>query len=226
MSESIKTGLLIPFYGLLCLSLHGQTPASPPDSLAVIRFEQSNLTLTADTIITADTTLTAHEQTPDSLYFAQKLIPAKATIMSAVLPGLGQVYNRKYWKVPIAYALIGASVYFLIRTQNNFQRYRRAYIDLKDLDPYTNYHKKLNIPSYYNEEQYITSFKDNYRRYRDWAIIAVVITYLMNVVDANVDAHLFDYNVDDNISFHASPQFFKDDLTNLPKFGLNLCFSF
>ncbi|MDR1527064.1 MAG: DUF5683 domain-containing protein [Dysgonamonadaceae bacterium] len=220
MDNAVKTGLFFFFCLSLSLSIRGQEQATPLDSLATFQVEQSNL------ILTVDTTVVAHEQPADSLYFVNKPIPAKAAIMSAVLPGLGQIYNRKYWKVPIAYALIGASVYFLIRTQNDFQRYRRAYIDLKDGDPYSNFHKKLNIPSYYNEEQYITSYKDGYRRYRDWAIIAVVITYLMNVVDANVDAHLFDYSIDDNISFHAKPHFFKDNITDSPKFNLTLCFSF
>ncbi|MDR2848343.1 MAG: DUF5683 domain-containing protein [Bacteroidales bacterium] len=210
MGKKSETYLLV-FFLLFHLSAKGQTE-QVKDSLTVIHVEETNLTTTTYPV--------------DSLHQARKLIPAKATIMSAVLPGLGQVYNHKYWKVPLAYALIGGSTYFLINYQNKFQRYRRAYIDMKDGDDYTNFHKTLNIDPTYDMERYITNRKDVFRKYRDYAIIAVVISYLMNVVDANVDAHLFDYNVDDNLSIHAQPKIFHDDFLYSPKFGVNLCFSF
>ncbi|MDR0815378.1 MAG: DUF5683 domain-containing protein [Bacteroidales bacterium] len=219
MGKISATYLLAVFFLLFHLSVKGQTE-QVKDSLTVIHVTES------DIIIVADTSFSGKIYPVDTLHQARKPIPAKATIMSAVLPGLGQIYNRKYWKVPLAYALIGTSTYFLIHYQNEFQRYRRAYIDLKDGDVYTNSHKDLEIPSYQDEERIITYGKDLYRKYRDYAIIAVVLSYLMNVVDANVDAHLFDYNVDDNLSIHAQPKIFYDDLLQSPKIGVNLCFSF
>jgi hypothetical protein len=194
----------------------GQENTFTPDSLTIPE---------SDLFIISDETIIAETYPLDSLNLSKKPIPPKAAIMSAVFPGLGQIYNRKYWKVPIVYIAIGASTYFLIRYQNNFQRYRRAYIDLKDGDPYTNFHKALNIPASYEEERYITTYKDAYRGYRDWAILAVVISYFLNVVDANVDAHLFDYNVDDNLSLNVRPNFSIDGMVSTTV-GLNLCFTF
>jgi hypothetical protein len=191
-----------------------------PDSLTTILLPESDLT------IISDMPMLAEIYPVDSAQLARSPIPARAAIMSAVLPGLGQIYNRRVWKVPIVYACIGASVYFLVRYQNDFQRYRRAYIDLKDGDPYTNFHEKLNISASYDKERYITTYKDASRKNRDWAIIAVVLTYLMNVVDANVDAHLFNYSVDDNISLRGSPCFLENNGFVSPKIGLNLCFTF
>ncbi|GHT24843.1 hypothetical protein FACS189430_10520 [Bacteroidia bacterium] len=219
MGKRAETYLPVVFFLLFHLSAKGQTE-QVKDSLTVIHITES------DIIIFPDTSFSGKIYPIDTFYQARKPIPAKATIMSAVLPGLGQIYNRKYWKVPLAYALIGGSTYFLIQYQNKYQRFRRAYIDLKDGDPYTNFHRTLNIAPSYDMEQYITNRKDVYRKYRDYAIIAVALTYLMNVVDANVDAHLFDYNVDDNLSIHAQPEIFHDNLLQYPKIGVNLCLSF
>ncbi|MDR3093215.1 MAG: DUF5683 domain-containing protein [Bacteroidales bacterium] len=209
---------LVACFLLFHLSVKGQTE-HVKDTLTVIQ-------LTEPEMITVEDTSFSEKIYPVDTLQARKVIPAKATIMSAALPGLGQIYNRKYWKVPLAWALIGGSTYFLINYQNKYQKYRRAYIDFKDGDIYTNSHESLNFPPTYPVEQYLTNRKDVYRKYRDYAIIAVVISYLMVVVDANVDAHLFDYNVDDNLSIRAQPKIFHDDLLHSPKIGVNLCFSF
>ncbi|MDR1673026.1 MAG: DUF5683 domain-containing protein [Bacteroidales bacterium] len=201
--------------GLLLLQ-RSVVQAQTPDTTHI---PDSGLMIISETPVIEAVELTSGMRTP---------IPAKATIMSAVLPGLGQAYNGKYWKIPIAYALIGASTYFLIYSQNRFLRFRRYYIDLKDGDPYTNYHETLDFPPTYTAERkdrYITTYKDSWRRYRDWAIVAVAISYLMNVVDANVDAHLFNYNVDDDLSLQINPVFFKD-IRYSTKIGVNLCLRF
>ena len=159
----------------------------------------------------------------DTVYFSHS--PAKAAIMSAVVPGLGQVYNRKYWKVPIVYVAIGISVERLITFQNQYNRFRRAYIDLKDNDPYTNFHKTLGIQAGQPIDQIITRAKEKSRTWRDYAIVAVVLTYALNIIDANVDAHLIDFSLDDHISLNIRPSFFENDLS-IKKIGLTLRFTF
>jgi hypothetical protein len=137
--------------------------------------------------------------------------PAKAAIMSAVVPGLGQIYNRKYWKVPVVYAAIGVSVERFITFQNKYNQYRRAYIDINDKDPYTNFHETMGFPASYSEEQkrqFITKNKETLRTWRDWSIVAMVVAYALNIIDANVDAHLIDFNLEDNISLNIQPSFF------------------
>jgi len=155
--------------------------------------------------------------------------PAKAAIMSAVLPGLGQIYNRKYWEVPIVYIAIGISVERFITFQNKYNQYVRAYIDINDKDPYTNYHKTLGGLTTYSEEQQrqiITRGKEKFRTWRDYAIIGMIASYaVVNIIWANVDAHLIDFNLDDNLSFNIRPCFLENGF-NSQKFGLTLQFTF
>ena len=203
------------------------------DSVAVLK--DSVIVLSPDTLTLEDEpVMSAMPEDAESddtvLSEISKHSPAKATIMSAVLPGLGQIYNGKAWKVPIVYATIGTSVGFFIYFQNKYQSFRRAYIDFNDQDPTTNYFEEL-LPSkqtdYSNQQisNFVTANKDGYRRYRDWAILAVIITYGLNVLDANVDAHFLDYDINDNLSLHISPCFLGNDMYS-QKIGLNLCFTF
>jgi len=156
--------------------------------------------------------------------------PAKAAMMSAVLPGLGQIYNGKYWKVPIVYIAIGISAERFLTFQNQYTRFRRAYVEMRDQDPYTNYHhsKSLGLPSWYTDaqiEQSITKGKDKLRTWRDYAIVAVVASYALTIIDANVDAHLMDFSLDDNISLNIRPCFLENSIFS-KKIGLTLQFSF
>ena len=164
----------------------------------------------------------------DSSGSYSKHSPAKAAIMSAVLPGLGQIYNRKYWKLPIVYAAVGISAGIFLKWQNEYSRMMRAYIDIYDKDPYTNYFDTLDFPDWYTEAQkiqVITKRKDLLRTWRDWSIVAVVVTYALNIIDANVDAHLIDFSLDDNISLNIRPCFLENSM-NSKKIGLTLQFSF
>lgn len=145
-----------------------------------------------------------------STYVESPFIPAKATMYSAVLPGLGQAYNRQYWKMPIVYAFIGGATAFLIFYQNKYNDYRRAYIEYNDQDPFTNNWQNLGLPSYYNSSQIaqtISRGRDVYRNNRDYALLAVVLTYALNVIEANVAAHLKDFNIEEDLSFRFEPTF-------------------
>jgi len=154
--------------------------------------------------------------------------PAKAAIMSAVLPGLGQIYNKKYWKVPIVFAAVGTSVGVFLKWQNEYNRSIRAYIDIFDNDPFTNFHETFGFPSFYDDnmkKQYITRRKDQLRVWRDWSIVAMVAAYTLNIIDANVDAHLIDFSIDDNISLNIKPYFFGNGFDS-QKIGLSLRLTF
>jgi len=205
----------------------GAVMAFPPDSTVSQSnldniYSESNITILSDA-----TDLTKIFSLSNVDDYANHS-PAKAAMMSAVMPGLGQIYNRKYWKLPVVYAAVGASVVVFLKWQNEYSRYRRAYVDINDRNPYTNYHKELGFPSYYTEEmqvQYITKRKDELRTWRDWSIVAVVAAYALNIIDANVDAHLMDFNLDDNISFNIQPCFLENSF-NSQKIGLSLRFRF
>ncbi len=126
--------------------------------------------------------------------------PRKATIYSAVLPGLGQVYNKKYWKVPVIYLGFGTIAYFINWNNDNYQLFRRGYFDLIDDDPETQGYLEieavkrnnydLNNPTHFNNlRTALMRQKDYFRRNRDLLFIGMVGFYGLNIIDASVDAH-------------------------------------
>ena len=123
-----------------------------------------------------------------------------AVLMSTVLPGAGQVYNKKYWKVPILYAGFAACGYFIHFNNGNYRKYRKAYLKRADgdsttVDEFTGIYSESNL----------LDLKDYYRRNRDLTIIITAAVYVMNLLDAYVDAHLFNFNVNDNLSLRVMP---------------------
>lgn len=127
-------------------------------------------------------------------------IPKNAAIYSAVIPGLGQAYNRKYWKVPLVYAAMGTSLYFLIQNQHQFKRYVNAYKAVVDEDSTT----VDEFQGRYSGDQ-IMPVLEYYRKNRDLSAILLGLSYALNIVDAFVDAHLYEFKIDDNISLKVEP---------------------
>ncbi len=126
--------------------------------------------------------------------------PRKASLLSAILPGAGQVYNRKYWKVPIVIGGLGASYYFIRENNNQYQRYRDAYIAITDGDP--------NTVDEFNGQfssQSVLNVADTYRRWRDLSYIAIGAVYILNIVDASVDAHFVRFDVGQDLSLELAP---------------------
>lgn len=122
----------------------------------------------------------------------KKHSPKKATIYSAVLPGLGQAYNHKYWKIPIVYAAIGTSSYFIYFNRKEMRLRQDALTAILDSDPNTVPSNEFkNIP-----EDVLKAQRNNYRTNRDYSIIATAAFYLLNIVDATVDAHFYKFNID------------------------------
>ena len=109
----------------------------------------------------------------DSLKIPAKHSPHKASLYSALLPGLGQAYNEKYWKIPIVYAGIGISTYFMFKNRDSLRKTQNALNLLSDNDSNTN-------PA----------------TNRDYSIIAMAAFYIINIVDATVDAHFYKFNID------------------------------
>jgi|SRR5690554_308182 len=131
----------------------------------------------------------------ESIYFHS---PKKATIMSAILPGLGQAYNKKYWKIPILYGGFALTGYYLNDNLKNIDKYKQAYIAETDGDPST-----VN-PTQYNTVQ-LNQLIDRYKQWRDLSYIAFAVIYALNIIDANVDAHLFYFDVSEDISLNWAP---------------------
>ena len=144
------------------------------------------------------------------------LTPAKAAFYSAVLPGLGQAYNKKYWKIPLVYGAIGASIYFYVDSKKNYNQYRDAY--KRRLEGYRD--DKF---SYLDDNRLIVGQKF-YQRNRDLSALFILGFYALNIIDANVDAALIQFNVNENLSL--KPNIYPNDVTSRANVGLTLNYNF
>ncbi|RSK39234.1 MULTISPECIES: DUF5683 domain-containing protein [Mangrovimonas] len=145
------------------------------------------------------------------------LAPARAAFYSAVLPGLGQAYNKKYWKIPIVYAGLGIGMYFYLDNQKEYQRYRDAY--------------KRRLAGFQDDEFYgvvtddgLREAQKTLRRNKEISLLVTIGIYALNIIDANVDAHLLQYNVDDNLSLR--PHYKLNEFDNTGDLGVTLNFKF
>ena len=124
--------------------------------------------------------------------------PTTAAFYSAVLPGLGQFYNKKYWKIPIVYAAIGSGLYFYFDNSKVYDRYRSAY--KRRLAGFTDdeFYGLSETPFISNEA--LIRAQKTLKRNKEISMLVTVGMYVLNIIDANVDAHLMQYNVDENLS--------------------------
>ncbi len=146
--------------------------------------------------------------------------PIKAMCFS-IIPGGGQIYNRKAWKVPIIYAGLAGCGYFIYTYARDMVSYRNEYINRRD----GNTELLLESLSSVNTENLIT-LKNNAMRNMQIAIAATALVYALNIVDAMVDAHLYYFDVSDDLSLHWSPSLVPSLATSRPTMGLTLQFCF
>jgi TM2 domain-containing membrane protein YozV len=137
---------------------------------------------------------------PDSV-MEKKHSPTKATIMSALLPGLGQVYNRKYWKGPIIYVGFGILTYFIIYNSHEYYVYKGAYKEKVD-SVYDGQYPDL-VKNYSADD--LLSGREYYQRNLEISCLLTGVLYILNIVDAAVDAHLFTYNINQDLSLKVEP---------------------
>jgi hypothetical protein len=159
--------------------------------------------------------------------------PKSAAVYSAVLPGLGQAYNKKYWKIPLIYIGFGVIGYFIDWNNDHYQLNKVAYQHLTDSLPGTNDHLLLDAAVYYDLENStdfanfkdgLTKRQDYYRRNRDLLFISAIGFYGLNIIDASVDAHLFNFDISDDLSFNWQPSILNFD--NQIIYGFNCTFNF
>jgi hypothetical protein len=150
----------------------------------------------------------------------------KATIYSTVLPGLGQAYNRKYWKIPIVYAGFGVLTYFIVTNTKEYKKFREAYVYVANDETYPIDNEYVDI---YSEDQ-LESGMNDYRRYRDLSWIITAIWYGLNILDANVDAHFYDFEISDDLSLkwepYANPVVFNSSQGIQKEAGLKITLNF
>ena len=163
--------------------------------------------------------------------------PKRAIIYSAIFPGLGQIYNRKYWKLPIVYGGFLGCAYAITWNSNQYNEYSNAIRDFTDENPNTNswtrFKGAMNTDvSAWNSSE-IANFtnrlqrgKDFYRRYRDLSYIITVGVYALTMIDAYVDAQLFDFDISPDLSMKVEPVLFEKSAYNSRSLGLQCSFKF
>ncbi len=153
--------------------------------------------------------------------------PKKATMLSAAIPGAGQIYNKDWWKVPFIYAGLGTIGYFIYWNNRSYVRYTNAYLDYVDDDPTTTRYTKI-LPEGFDVsdsewlETILESRRISYRRDRDLLIISMVGFYVLNVLEANVAANLYDFDVSDDLSMNMTPSLGYNSLNGNPTLGFSL----
>ena len=236
---------------LICLlifgapQLEGQVKQSPesnqtiglsePETLIIKKTESSSekgLTIEqrADSIIhfTSSDSFTA----PSYMF---KPSPKKAVIYSAIFPGLGQIYNRQYWKLPILYSGFVGFTYAITWNNGYYRDYLGGYQDIMDDNPDTNrWHNMLPYGMEWESvdkkwfADVLKQRKDYYRYYRDLSIIGTVALYMLSIVDAYVDSQLYDFDMSPDLSMRISPTLLKEERTKYigNSYGLQWSFSF
>ena len=159
--------------------------------------------------------------------------PTRAVWMSALCPGLGQIYNRRYWKLPIVIGGFMGLGYGASWNNSMLTDYTRAYYDLMDNDPSTKSYMDFFPPTTKEEslnrdwlERTLKSRKDYFRRNRDLCVIGMIGVYLIAVVDAYVDASLTNFDINPDLSMQVVPALLQDDLGPYPAVGLMMAINF
>lgn len=154
--------------------------------------------------------------------FYNPLSPSKAAFYSAIFPGMGQLYNKKYWKVPIVWGGIGFFTYVYLDNNSEFKRYRTAFKQRESglQDEFT-----LDDGSVLISRDGLINAQEVLRKNRDLSLLGLIITYALQIVEASVNAHLLQFNTDTNLSF--KPMVFPDRmLAQTPAFGMSIKYTF
>lgn len=191
--------------------------ASPVDSQQVLNpsFLKDTDSLSVKTNVTAnqEKNKVKKQKKIDTAYYS----PKKAAIWGAAFPGLGQVYNKKYWKLPIVYGILGTVMYFVASNGKKLREFN-GYI--------RNVYDSIPNPSPYNQLELneIESFRNTYRRNVQIASFGTVFAWGLSIVDAVVDAHLRPFNISDKLTLKIKPQLNYSNLTYYSGIGVNLNF--
>jgi hypothetical protein len=194
------------------------------------------MAISTDTILTTDS-LKVKTVEP----VAWKPDPIKAVWLGTIFPGLGQIYNRSYWKLPIVYGGLMGCTYAIMYTNNQYLSYKEAYRSIY----YDIQHSSVSnspdkpyiaiLPDGYtidrmggvsNYQRRLYEWQNNTRRYRDLSIAASVVVYALILIDAYVDAQLFDFDISPDLTMNVGPQFYYDPMQRQRSTEVKLAISF
>src|SRR5690554_5842542 len=214
--------------------LHAQISSTQPQNDSIrLTLEDSTLIMSNETSqVILPSTYSDTFTTPTYMF---KPTPKKAVIYSAIFPGLGQIYNRQYWKLPILYGGFVGFTYAITWNNGYYRDYLNGYQDIMDDNPESNsWHAMLpyGMDPESIDRQWFTDVlkqrKDYYRYYRDLSIIGTFALYFLAIVDAYVDSQLFDFDMSPDLSMQIQPTLLKEDRTNYigSSYGLQWSISF
>lgn len=148
-----------------------------------------------------------NERIPSDSIGPRKHSPKTATLLSVFIPGAGQVYNRKnwWWKVPIIYGGGAALVYGAVYYNQNYHEFQKAYQFTQQYPGQETGNPRFDQ---YSDPATLRTIRDNYKEARDQCLIGVGLLYALQIIDASVEAHLLDFNVNENLSLNVQPQLF------------------
>lgn len=213
MNRNLLFLFIIALTGIACTAQDTQQDEQAVDSLKQEMKEQG---------VVVDATVTKKKINP--------LAPSKAAFYSAVIPGLGQIYNKRYWKVPIVYAAIGTGIYAYVfndgeynRFRNAFKRRRAGFFD----DEFYDINNSGIVPGSPDlSDSALQDAQERFQRDRDLALLITIGLYALNVIDANVDAHLKQFNVDEDLALEVRPYLEYHPITTDPNYGLAVTIRF
>lgn len=152
----------------------------------------------------------------------------KATTLSCIFPGAGQVYNKSYWRVPIVIGGLASTIYTIDWNNRGYKRFKTAYSLRADYDANPDKYPTGSADEFRGaySPTFLKNLKDSYRRNRDLCIILTAGVYILQIIDAHVDAHLQDYDISDDLSMDVAPYFDVTPVGSKPMMGMNMCFKF
>lgn len=207
----IKKHILFVFFILFASINYGQE-----DNPTVSEVDSLKTDLKSEGLIIIDTLVTKRK-------VLNPLAPSKAAFYSAVLPGLGQIYNKRYWKVPIVWGAIGAGIY-------NYKFYDNSYKQLRTAFKRRKAGFLIDDPEILESitDAQLETLQNNRQNSRDQALLITIVLYALNIVEANVDAHLKEFNIDDDLSFDMEfhPYLEVNPVTTDPNYGMALTIKF
>ncbi len=204
----------------LCLFAIAYSQVNPNDTIRVEHHPKDSVSVEKNNTKTEAKIVSDLEKANGPTKKTLKLNPTKAGLYSAVLPGLGQFYNKKYWKIPIVWGAVGTGVGIAVWNDNQYRKYREYYIAKLNGTPneFVDSHPWLDKVALGNAQ-------DRSKRQRDYAIAITGLIYILNIVDAVVDAHLYESRHDPDLSFN--PTVIQDQYGfTPPKTGLSLSYRF
>ena len=221
---------------ILVCSFHGWGTAqtvgfSEKDTVSVVgNFIIQTDTVRIDSLVNGKIPITPEKFKPNS---------KRATLYAAIVPGLGQIYNRKYWKLPLVYGSFIGCIYAINWNGSQYNGYRKAYLDFIDEESTSNSWEGYRYGTYRRTEyenwsvdmkrsfaDALKSTRDFHRRNRDLSYIVTAGVYAIWIIDAYVDAQLFDFDISSDLSMRVEPVLFDRTPRNTRSIGMQFCFTF